>query len=184
MPDRLMLIPRVPEARSNLVVGMSRSVCASLLGPEFDGFLYAPLGEERNGMPLSVLSALARLQVDPWQEATKLAGLPGAIATERLASLIVLVPNEPSLHRDPDAIAARLVALLPCRTNSDAAPLKTLIGVGKRARSWAVIYMMLMVLALGTEWIVASRQPSGQVDRTRTPASGTISPQVSPSSGR
>lgn len=182
MPDRLMLVPRVPEARSNLVVGMSRSVCASLLGPEFDGFLYAPLGEERNGMRLSVLSALARLEIDPWQEAAKLAGLPGATATERLASLIALLPNEPSVHRDPDAIAARLVALLPCRTNSDAAPLKTLIGVGKRARS-SVIYMMLMVLALGTEWIVASRQPSGQVDRTRTPASGTISPQVPPSSG-
>ena len=60
--------------------------------------------------------------------------------------------------------------------HSDAAPLKTLIGVGKRARS-SVIYMMLMVLALGTEWIVASRQPSGQVDRTRTPASGKSLPR-------
>ena len=87
------------------------------------------------------------------------------------------------MHRDPDAIAARLVALLPCRTSSDAAPLKTLIGVGKRARSWAVIYMMLMVLALGTEWIVASRQPSGQVDRSSYTGFRKISPQVPPSSG-
>ena len=102
---------------------MSRSVCASLLGPEFDSFLYAPLGEERNGMRLSVLSALARLEVDPWQEAAKLAGLPGATATERLASLIALLPDEPLMHRDPETIAARLVALLPRRASSDTAPL-------------------------------------------------------------
>jgi hypothetical protein len=31
---------------------------------EFDPFLFAPVGEERNGMLLSVLSALARLEVD------------------------------------------------------------------------------------------------------------------------
>lgn len=71
-----MLLLRVPETRSNLVARMSRSVCAALLGPEFDGFLYAQLGEERNGMPLSVLSALAQLQVDPWQKAARLARLP------------------------------------------------------------------------------------------------------------
>ena len=183
MPDRLMLVPRVPEARSNLVVGMSRSVCASLLGPEFDGFLYAPLGEERNGMRLSVLSALARLEIDPWQEAAKLAGLPGATATERLASLIALLPNEPLMHRDPETIAARLVALLPRRASSNTTPLKTLLGARKMTHSWAVIYVMMMVLALGTEWIAASHQVSGQVDKAHTPASGTISPQAPPSSG-
>jgi hypothetical protein len=84
---------------------------APLFGPEFDDFLFAPLGEERNGMRLSVISALSRLEVDPWQEAASLAELPGKVATERLASLITLMPDEPSPHRDPDVIAARLVAL-------------------------------------------------------------------------
>lgn len=110
MPDRLMLVPRVPEARSNLVVGMSRSVCASLLGPEFDGFLYAPLGEERNGMRLSVLSALARLEIDPWQEAAKLAGLPGEAAVRRLTGLRAALPDGPSASLNPGTIAARLIA--------------------------------------------------------------------------
>jgi hypothetical protein len=32
-------------------------------------------------MLLSVVSALARLNVDPWQEATQSAGLPGDTAT-------------------------------------------------------------------------------------------------------
>ena len=34
-------------------------------------------------MLLSVLSALARLDIDPWQEAAQLAGLPGETATRR-----------------------------------------------------------------------------------------------------
>jgi hypothetical protein len=113
---------------------MSGSVCASLLGPEFDDFLFAPLGEERNGMRLSVLSALTRLEVDPRQEAAKLAELPEATASERLASLIALLPNEPLMHRDPETIAARLVALLPRRASSNAAPLKMLLGTGKVTR--------------------------------------------------
>jgi hypothetical protein len=167
-----------------VVVRMSRSVYTPLLGPEFDDFLSAPLGEDRNGMRLSVLSALARLEVDPWQEAAKLARLPGATATERLAWLIASLPNEPSIHRDPDTIAVRLVALLPRRANSNTAPLKALIGAGKVTHSWAVICVVLTVLALGTEWIVARHQPSGQVDKAHTPASGTIPPQSVPISDR
>jgi hypothetical protein len=110
---------------------MSRSVCAPLLGPEFDDFLFAPLGGEINGMRPSVLSALAGLEVDPWQEAAKLAGLPGATATARLASLIALLPNESSVHRDPNTIAAGLVARLPRRVSSNFAPLKALLGIGR-----------------------------------------------------
>jgi hypothetical protein len=49
---------------------MSSSASVSVLGTEFDDFLFAPIGEDRNDMPLSVLSALARLDIDPWQEPT------------------------------------------------------------------------------------------------------------------
>jgi len=49
---------------------------ALLIGPEFDEFLRAPIGADRNGTSLSVLSALARLNVDPWQEATSLRECP------------------------------------------------------------------------------------------------------------
>ena len=67
---------------------MTYSASVSRLGSEFDDFLFAPIGEDRNGMLLSVLSALARLDIDPWQEVAELAGLPGTTATQRLASLI------------------------------------------------------------------------------------------------
>ena len=33
---------------------------------EFDDFLCASIGEEKNGMTLSVMSAFARRNVDPW----------------------------------------------------------------------------------------------------------------------
>ncbi len=61
---------------------------------EFDPFLYAPVGEERNGMLLGVLSALARLDVDPWQEAATLTKMPAQDATARLTSLLSSLPSD------------------------------------------------------------------------------------------
>ena len=84
------------------MVVMTGSVWATSLGSEFDDFLFAPIAEESNGMLLSVISALARLDLDPWQEAIKLAGLPGETATKRLASLLIAaLPGGPSAHLDP-----------------------------------------------------------------------------------
>ncbi len=127
-------------------------------------------------MPLSVLSALARLEIDPWQEAANLALLPGATATRRLAALIASLPDHASIHHDPDTIAARLVARLPRRTRSGAALLKTFLGAGRMIRSLAFLYVMLMVIALGTEWIVALHQVPGQVDKGRAAVSASASP--------
>jgi hypothetical protein len=36
--------------------------------PEFERFLYASVGEDRNGYVVTVLSTLARLGLDPWKE--------------------------------------------------------------------------------------------------------------------
>jgi hypothetical protein len=89
---------------------------ALLIGPEFDEFLCAPIGADRNGTGLSVLSALARLNVDPWQEATSLARMPREAAVVRLTALIDALPNEGTIGI-PTTTAADLVALLP-RGNS------------------------------------------------------------------
>jgi hypothetical protein len=70
------------------VVIVARSVPISVPGSEFNQFLFAPIGEDKNGMLVSVLSGLARSDVDPWQEAAKLAQLPGEAATKELAALI------------------------------------------------------------------------------------------------
>ncbi len=65
-------------------------------------------------MHLSVISALARTNVDPWEEATRLAAMPKAIAEKTLLSILDLVSGR-SWKSSPEAaaIAARLVRLLP-----------------------------------------------------------------------
>ena len=82
---------------------------------KLNGFLFADIGIEANGMPLSVISALARQGLEPWQEAERLAKLPHRAATEGLAGLIAALPASPWPMPDATAIAARLVALLPGR---------------------------------------------------------------------
>jgi hypothetical protein len=85
---------------------------ALLIGPEFDEFLRAPICADRDGTGLSVLSALARLNVDPWQEATSLARMPREAAVVRLTALIDAPPNGGTIGI-PTTIAADLVAPLP-----------------------------------------------------------------------
>jgi hypothetical protein len=80
---------------------------------ELNGFLFADIGVEESGMPLSVLSTLARLGMDPWQEAARLARLPRSAAIEALARVIATMPRSLWPLPDATAIAARLVALLP-----------------------------------------------------------------------
>jgi hypothetical protein len=106
---------------------MTSSATASVPGPEFNDFLFVPIGEGKDGMPLSVLSALARLEVDPWQEAAKLARLPEETAVQRMASLILALPDKPL--EDPATIAVRLVALLPDGVRSHAPSRQALLAV-------------------------------------------------------
>ena len=82
-------------------------------GSEFDEFLYASIGDDRNGMPLTVLSALARSDVDPWEEAFKLAQLPKQSAVSQLAFLLGALPFAPLVCPDPAGISVPLIALLP-----------------------------------------------------------------------
>jgi hypothetical protein len=71
------------------------------------------LAKSRNGTGLSVLSAFARLNVDPWQEATSLARMPSDAAATRLTELIEALPRAPANAIHSRMIASHLVALLP-----------------------------------------------------------------------
>ena len=88
---------------------MRSAAPAVTAGSEFDQFLYAPIAEERSGMLLSVLSALARLNLDPWDEAARLARLPRATATSYLTTLIAALPEGPAARTDPGALALSLI---------------------------------------------------------------------------
>ncbi len=83
------------------------------LSPAYNDFLYATVCEERNEMQLSVISALARLGLDPWTEAANLAGMTGDGAASRLSGLLAGVVDGHATEIDRAAIATRLITLLP-----------------------------------------------------------------------
>jgi hypothetical protein len=92
---------------------MALPVRFSLLHSDLNDFLFASVGEEQNGVTLSVVSALTRRRVDPWEEAARLAPLPKARAAETLAKLIARLPIRRTESWDDLAISRRLIELLP-----------------------------------------------------------------------
>jgi len=89
---------------------MTSSASVSALTPEFDDFLFAQINADSEETPLSMLSVLARLDLDPWAEAAKLAELPRASAVQRLVSLIAAIPGA---YPDAGTVSNRLICLLP-----------------------------------------------------------------------
>ena len=81
----------------------------------FEQFLSAPIWEEKNGTLLSMLSALARLGVDPWREAARLANMPREGAAAALATLLARLPRNGVELPDYAELAQRLVGFLPER---------------------------------------------------------------------
>ena len=92
---------------------MNRVVFAPPIGPEFDPFLCAFIGAHPNGTLLSVLSAYARTDIDPWKEAARLSRMPRETATARLTEFILALPNEPCSNKPAQTVAGELIALLP-----------------------------------------------------------------------
>jgi hypothetical protein len=154
----------------------------TVLASEFDDFLFATMGEGRNDVPLSVLSVLARLGIDPWEEAAELARVSREVATQRLASLITALPDGPSAHLDPGRIAARLIVLLPGQSNSKIPLPATLPDVGDVAkfRLGICMFAAFMVITLAAQWISTSPQSSAEGDNTHSATSGAVVLQQPP----
>jgi hypothetical protein len=83
--------------------------------PDFEPFLFATAGEDSSGHGVSLLSILARQNLDPWSEAADLAALTGDGAVTRLGHLLSRSLDMPALRLDPDTTARRLARLLPGR---------------------------------------------------------------------
>src|SRR5437762_8097313 len=107
--------------------------------PEFDSFLFAPVGEEVNGVPLSVLSALSRLGLDPRDEAARLSALTKEASADQLARMIARLSDRWTLS-ETRTIAVRLIERLPTAPASKPDRVKTGFGrseerrVGKEGR--------------------------------------------------
>jgi hypothetical protein len=135
-------------------------------GSEFDEFLYASIAEEHNGTLLSVLSALARMNLDPWDEAARLAGLPRAAARQWLTTLIAAIPEGPVPRSDPGVLVEHLIALLPRRAAPAAEPARVSPAVtppaaraSSRTRTitWA-LYIAAILFMVISQWLM--RHPS------------------------
>src|SRR3546814_14616778 len=90
----------------------------SLGHSQFNDFLFAYVGEEKEGREVTVLSALARLGLDPWEEAARLSTLSEEAATSALTATIARVPEGNWRASDARAIALRLVDFLPSQGSS------------------------------------------------------------------
>jgi hypothetical protein len=87
---------------------------SSTLPPsEFDVFLLSNVGIQPNGMPLTVLSLLARIGVDPWNEAERLSVLPNELAVSWLAKAISRCPPDSVAPSNAIVLASDLVDRLP-----------------------------------------------------------------------
>ena len=158
---------------------MARATAVSGLGTEYDNFLFADIGADKNGTLLSVLSALARLDLDPWQEAARLNQLPGAAAIERLTSLIAAASDAPP--SEPSMTAARLVALLPRRAPIGIPSRRALLALAPMSRIQAAIYavFVLIALVLAAEWFLSSSPSAGTAHSARALSSETVLAQKS-----
>jgi hypothetical protein len=83
------------------------------LRPDLDGFLFTQVGEERRGIPLSMISALTQLGLDPWEEAARLSSLSRPEAVEQLARLMAELPDRSSPLPEARQLAGALVERLP-----------------------------------------------------------------------
>jgi hypothetical protein len=113
----------------------------SLLHSELNGFLFATMGTEENGAPLSVLSGLTRVGIDPWAEGARLAKLPREAAVHALTPVIALFAKNRS-DSDVREVALHLAGLLP-RPDIPILPGST--GVHSR---WPAVWIFCIGFAL------------------------------------
>ena len=96
-------------------------------------------------MTLSVLSALARLEIDPWEEAAALALLPKDQASGRLSSLLAKLPEAQTAFVERDALCERSVDLLPIPNAAVAKPAQfDTAAIG--ALTWSKMLLILVAM--------------------------------------
>ena len=120
--------------------------------PEFDAFLFAAVGDEVEGVPLSVLSALSRLGLDPRDEAKRLSRLTKEAAAEQLASMIARLSGRRWTLSEARRIAGGLIERLPPATTAGK-PDRRETGVeppgGSRASPFVMWLGLLIALLVG-----------------------------------
>lgn len=115
---------------------------------EFNDFLFAFVGLEKSGIQLTVLSALARLDLDPWREAARLSKLTREAATTALAAAICALPEGEWNAQDSQLIASRLVGYLPKHVPRRAEFPESKTIMRKKAKSKSLRWLTWITFAL------------------------------------
>lgn len=127
---------------------MPQSDAFALKNSGLNEFLFAEVGKEVNGSPLTILSVMARLGQDPWIEAARLARLPKATIIDCLASSFSQMPLCPQALIDARVTAARVTLLLPSKAASRRNG--EIVSVGKSsAPQWIPMAVFFAALAFG-----------------------------------
>lgn len=155
----------------------------------YNDFLFGSLGQDAAGTEVTMLSALSRLGIDPWQEAARLASLPREAAAEALAATILRLPDRTGPDAEVPMIAARLVALLPegavaeipqtkeariasleaavksgradQKAKKDATPVRTAVG---KPKPGLTTWLMWGVLALAFYFLIVQLAPTRHLE--------------------
>ena len=140
------------------------------LTTQFDCFLFAPVCEDPNGLQISVLSALARINRDPWKEAARLAAMPKAKAEMSLVSSLDLVAANGWDPAQANTISARLISLLP---QPNVATTMTL-GTRKAPAHRTIIFLACLAFVT-TITLLARNYPATTTD-TNVSTSSSVAP--------
>ena len=130
--------------------------------PEFEPFLYAPVGEDRNGYVVTVLSTLARLGLDPWKEAADLVALRHDAARARLGTLLARFQDVPTLASDHGRVARDLSQLLPEGPTSDTLKRAASPVADGRPGTSGAIWAVLVIIFLLFQMFMAGGSGPGE----------------------
>lgn len=121
--------------------------------PDFEGFLFADIGTQPNGLPLTVLSLFARAGVDPWSEAERLSKMSRVAAVSYMMSEINRAPAIYRSNVDVAQLAKSLVARLPGR--EAAKPIDVSIaGTGFEGLPMMALMMMFYAIVAFGVWVL------------------------------
>jgi hypothetical protein len=126
----------------------------SLQRSEFNAFLFAEIVEAPNGMPLSLISALARLDLDPWEEAARLSKLPRRAAALGLASILSRLPEADTATSPAARTPRELVELLPAFGPAASAPRRDGSGGPSVRRLPVLTWIICLLLVAATLYLL------------------------------
>ena len=118
----------------------------------FEGFLFADIGVQPNGLPLTILTLLARGGLDPWAEAERLSRMSRAAAVSCMIAEINRAPACCRNRGDVGELAESLVARLPARTPK--APMDVWMA-GSGFEGIPMLALMTMLFAVMTIALLA-----------------------------